>query len=73
MVQLNVTMLFGRQQSPLGSFMGTKSDLPECLPFFSQKKLKLVVDSIFPLKDTAAAHERLESRGQFGKAVVTPE
>lgn len=72
-VQLNVTALFGRQQSLLGSFMGTKSDLLEALPFFSQKKLKPVVDSVFPLKDTAAAHQRLESRGQFGKVVVTPE
>lgn len=72
-VQLNVTLLFGRQQSLLGSFMGTKSDLLEVLPFFSQKKLKPVVDSVFPLKDTAAAHERLESRGQFGKVVVAPE
>ena len=71
-VQLNVTMLFGRQQSLLGSFMGTKSDLLEVLPFFSQRKLKPVVDSVLPLKDIAAAHKRLESRGQFGKVVVTP-
>lgn len=72
-VQLNLTLLFGRQHSLLGSFMGTKSDLLEVLPFFSQKKLKPVVDSVFSLKDIAAAHQRLESRGQFGKVVVVPE
>ncbi|MCS6927422.1 MAG: zinc-binding dehydrogenase [Candidatus Binatia bacterium] len=72
-VQLNVTLLFGRQHSLFGSFMGTKSDLLEVLPFFSQKKLKPVVDSVFPLKETAAAHRRLESRAQFGKVVVVPE
>lgn len=72
-VQLNLTLLFSRQQSILGSFMGRKSDLLEILPFFAQKKLRPVVDSVFPLKDTAAAHQRLESRQQFGKVVVTPE
>lgn len=72
-VQLNVTVLFGRQHSLLGSFMGTKSDLFEVLPFFSRKKLKPVVDSVFPLRETAAAHRRLESREQFGKVVVVPE
>ena len=71
-VELNVTLLFGRMYSILGSFMGRKSDLLQALPFFSQKKLRPVVDSVFPLKDTAAAHERLESRQQFGKVVVTP-
>lgn len=72
-VPLNLTLLFGRQHSLLGSFMGTKSDLLEVLPFFGQKKLKPVVDSVFPLKDIVAAHQRLESRGQFGKVVVVPE
>lgn len=72
-VQLNVTLLFGRQQSILGSFMGRKSDLLEILPFFAQKKLRPVVDSVFTLKDAAAAHQRLESRQQFGKVVVTAE
>jgi len=55
------------------SYHASRDIAQEVLPFFSQKKLKPVVDSVFSLKDTAAAHERLESRGQFGKVVVAPE
>ncbi len=41
-------------------------------PLLSDGRFKPVIDSTFPLKDAAAAHERLESRGTVGKVVLVP-
>ena len=41
-------------------------------PLLSAGRFKPVIDSTFPLKDAAAAHERLESRGTVGKVVLVP-
>jgi NADPH:quinone reductase-like Zn-dependent oxidoreductase len=34
-------------------------------------RAKPVVDSVFPLADARAAHERMEAAEQFGKIVLT--
>lgn len=41
-------------------------------PLLSGGRFKPVIDSTFPLRDAAAAHERLESRGTVGKVVLVP-
>ena len=41
-------------------------------PLVASGRLRPVIDSTFPLKDAAAAHERLESRGTVGKVVLVP-
>jgi NADPH:quinone reductase len=41
-------------------------------PLLSAGRFKPVIDSTFPLRDAAAAHERLESRGTVGKVVLVP-
>jgi NADPH:quinone reductase len=35
-------------------------------------KIKPVVDKSFPLREAAAAHERLEKSEQFGKIILNP-
>lgn len=40
--------------------------------WIAEGKLKLRIDSTFPLKDAAAAHERLASRKSTGKIVLEP-
>ena len=71
-VKLNLQALFGRQRTILGSFMGGKGELMEALKFIAQRKLKAVIDSVFPLKDAAAAQRKLESRDFFGKILLHP-
>ncbi|PYU92298.1 MAG: alcohol dehydrogenase, partial [Acidobacteria bacterium] len=51
--KLNLRLLYGRQRTLLGSFMGSKGELMEVLKFIAQRKLKAVIDSVFPLKDAA--------------------
>jgi NADPH:quinone reductase-like Zn-dependent oxidoreductase len=69
-VAVDLRYLFAKQQSLLGSYMGTLAELHHVLRFVFEGKLKPVVDSVFPLAEARAAHERLEAKGQFGKIVL---
>jgi len=71
-VELNLTFLFAKQQSLLGSFMGTMGDLHKVLKFVFNGTLKPVIDRVFPMSEIVAAHQRLENKEQFGKVVVIP-
>jgi zinc-binding alcohol dehydrogenase/oxidoreductase len=53
-----------------GSTLGSREEFRQLLSFISVKKIEPVVDSVFPLKDAAAAQERLEAAKQFGKIVL---
>ncbi|HWC95189.1 MAG TPA: zinc-binding dehydrogenase [Candidatus Sulfopaludibacter sp.] len=69
---VDLRYLFSKQWSLLGSFMGTMGELHQVLKFVFRKQIKPVVDSVYPLSEIRAAHERLESKQQFGKVVVVP-
>ena len=69
--KVDLRFLFSRQLSLLGSYMGTKSELHTVMRLVAAGKLRPVVDRIFPLAETAAAHAYLESGSQFGKVVLT--
>lgn len=71
-VKLNMRVLYGRQRSILGSFMGGKGELLDALKLIGQRRLKAVIDSSFPLKDAAAAQAKMESRDFFGKILLHP-
>ncbi len=66
-------VLFSRQLSLLGSYMGTKEELRTVLKLVAQGRLRPTVDRVFALKDCAAAHEYLEQGKQFGKVVLRVE
>jgi NADPH:quinone reductase-like Zn-dependent oxidoreductase len=68
----DIRVLFTRQMSLLGSFMGTMGDLHEVLGHVFAKRLLPVVDRAFPMKDAAEAHRYLESSQMFGKVVLNP-
>ena len=69
---LDLRVLFARQLSCHGSYMGAMGELNEVLRHVFNGKLKAVVDRTFPLPETRAAHEYLAGSEQFGKIVVTP-
>ena len=56
--------------SLLGSYMGTMSELHEVLGHVFAGRLKPVIDRIFPLSETRAAHEYMEKSQMFGKIVL---
>jgi NADPH:quinone reductase-like Zn-dependent oxidoreductase len=67
---IDLRVLFVKQLSILGSYMGTKGELLEATPFFFAGQLTPVVDRTYPLADAAAAQMRLERSEQFGKIVL---
>jgi NADPH:quinone reductase-like Zn-dependent oxidoreductase len=71
-VKLDLRVLFRKHQSLLGSFMGTLGELHRVLKFVFRGQLKPVVDNVYPLREIAEAHRRLDNKEQFGKVVVVP-
>ena len=69
--QLDLRVLFAKQLSLLGSYMGEMGELHEVLKHVFTGKLKPVVDRTFPLSETRAAHEYLAKSSMFGKVVLT--
>jgi NADPH:quinone reductase-like Zn-dependent oxidoreductase len=69
---IDLRFLFGRQLSLLGSYMGTKGELLRLVPLFVSRRLRPALDRVYTLADAAAAQQRLEAAGQFGKIVLTP-
>jgi len=69
--QLDLRVLFARQLSLFGTYMGGQGELLEVMKHVFAGKLKSVVDRTFPLAEARAAHEYLEHSEQFGKVVLT--
>ncbi|MGH9524601.1 MAG: zinc-binding dehydrogenase, partial [Terriglobales bacterium] len=70
--KFDIRFLFARQLSFLGSYMGTMGELHEVLGHVFAGRLKGIVDSVFPLSEARAAHEKLEKSQMFGKIVLKP-
>jgi NADPH:quinone reductase-like Zn-dependent oxidoreductase len=68
----DLRVLFAKQLSFLGSFMGTMGELHEVLKHIFAGRLKPVVDRVFPLQEAAAAHRYLENSQMFGKVILQP-
>ena len=60
-----------KQLTILGSTMGTKADFEGAFELVKSGKARPVVDSVFPLAEARAAHERMESGEQFGKIILS--
>src|SRR5436190_3477005 len=67
----NLHRIWWKQLTVHGSTMGTRTDFEAVLDLVVSGQVKPVIDSVFPLSETRAAHERLESGEQLGKVVLT--
>jgi NADPH:quinone reductase-like Zn-dependent oxidoreductase len=72
-VDFDLRHLFSKQQSILGSTMGSKSAFEGALKLLSSKKIFPVVDKIFKVDQISSAHEYLESGKQIGKIIIEME
>ena len=60
-----------KQLTVFGSTMGTREDFLGCYDLVRSGKARIHIDSVFPLAEIRAAHERLEAGTQLGKIVLT--
>jgi NADPH:quinone reductase-like Zn-dependent oxidoreductase len=63
--------IWWKQLSILGSTMGTGQDFAGAYELVAAGRALPVVDSVLPLEEIRAAHERLEAGEQLGKIVLT--
>jgi NADPH:quinone reductase-like Zn-dependent oxidoreductase len=63
--------IWWKQLSILGSTMGTREDFAGAYELVASGRALPVVDSVLPLEEIRAAHERLEAGEQLGKVVLT--
>jgi len=65
--------LFWKQVDILGTTMSSRREFETVMALVLAGELRPVIDRVFPLEETAAAHQRLEAGEQFGKIVIRPE
>jgi NADPH2:quinone reductase len=65
-----ITRMFWKQLTIMGSTMASKSDVADLLAFVSEHAIAPRVDRTFPLEEIADAHRHLESASQIGKVVL---
>ena len=62
--------IWWRELTIMGSTMGTPEDFQGVWELIDSGRARPVIDTVFPLAEAAAAHERLESGEQLGKIVL---
>jgi NADPH:quinone reductase-like Zn-dependent oxidoreductase len=68
--EILLSHLFVKQLSLLGSYMGDFHELVEVLALLDAGHLHPVVDRVFPVREAADAHRRMEAGQHFGKIVL---
>ena len=72
-VTVNLRHLFRKQQSVLGSTMGSLKSFAQVVENFERKRYRPIVDKVFQLTEISAAHRYLEQGGHTGKVVLSME
>ena len=66
----NLHRLWWKQLTVFGSTMGSQADFEAVYDLVVSGRAVPVVDAVYPLAETAAAHARLEAGEQLGKIVL---
>jgi len=68
----DLRQIFYRQIEIIGCTMGNNKELHDALRPIFEGRIRPVIDSVMPMADVAAAHERIEKRAAFGKIILKP-
>lgn len=63
-------LLYWKQLSIFGSTMGTRDEFLSMIDFVESRKLKPVIDSVYPIDQVSQAFDRMKSKDHFGKLVI---
>jgi len=68
--ETDIRIVFWNQISIVGSTMASDAEFHDVMRLFFQGRLQAIVDEVVPLREGAAAQQRLADGKQFGKIVV---
>ena len=71
-VDIDLTHLFIKQLSILGSTMSNMATFEDVMTNINNKKYKPFVDKVYNFNDIKDAHQRIENREHIGKVVLVP-
>jgi NADPH:quinone reductase-like Zn-dependent oxidoreductase len=69
---LDLRVMFWKQLQIIGTTMASRAEFEAMLRVALRGELRPVIDTVMPLDQARAAHERLETGEQFGKLVLIP-
>ena len=69
--ELQMGLMFLKNLTVMGVFMGRNSDLRQIVDLAGRGRIRGIIHETFPLEDAARAHETMEGRSFFGKLVLT--
>ncbi|HET7340793.1 MAG TPA: zinc-binding dehydrogenase [Methylomirabilota bacterium] len=67
-----IPLVFWKQVHLIGSTMANRKEFNDVMAQLFAGRLTAIIDEVVPLKDGAAAQQRLAEGKQFGKIVLTP-
>ena len=71
-VNFDLRHLFMKQQSILGSTMGSIDSFNQVQIKIKEQKYKPILDKIYNYKDFKRAYNRINNREQYGKVILIP-
>src|SRR5260221_352372 len=72
--QINIIDIIMKNATIRGSFgVIRQEDFEKILRLYSRGAFQPVIDSVLPLSEARAAHEKIESRQTFGKVILVPQ
>ncbi len=66
----DVRLVFWRQLRIIGTTMGNHHEFTQVMELVWERKLRPVIDRVFPLEEAAKAHRRMEAREHLGKILL---
>jgi NADPH:quinone reductase-like Zn-dependent oxidoreductase len=72
-ITTNVAYIFQKQLSLIGSNYGTRPEMETLIQLLAERKFRVAIDQVLPLKEAREAHRLVEGRANFGKVVLVPE
>ncbi|MGH7986626.1 MAG: zinc-binding dehydrogenase [Candidatus Acidiferrales bacterium] len=70
--QMDIRLLWNKQQNYLGSHLGNKGELIDAMRFVESGQIKPVVGEVLPLKELGRAQELMETNTIAGKIAIVP-
>lgn len=71
--RISLNKVYWRQVSILGTTMGSETDFAQMVQFFETRRIKPIIDGVYPFSRFREAYQRMMQGEQFGKIVLIPD